>query len=84
MREKSRRQEKENLNKARVQCLADLMHCWGAGDFCHGCIMVGQTFSGNSRNGLGKWECPVSHIGQCLTMCWKSRYPNEIGLCLLK
>lgn len=23
--------------------------------------MVGQPFNGNSRNGLGEWECPVSH-----------------------
>jgi len=27
--------EKEILNMAaRVQCFADLMHCWEAGDFC--------------------------------------------------
>lgn len=29
---------------------------------------------------LGKWVCPVSHIGQCLTTCWKSRYPNDTVL----
>lgn len=33
---------------------------------------------------LDKWECPVSQTGQCLTVCWKTRYPNETGLCLPK
>lgn len=39
----SRTREKGNLNKARVQHLADVMHCSGAGDFCHGCVMGGHS-----------------------------------------
>lgn len=30
---------KEYLNRAKRQCFADTMHCEGAGDFCHACVI---------------------------------------------